>query len=248
MNSAYITNQGVKTVTMDAGILPNNLGLGSLNIWAPVGGSNLVLLSDVGINRPLLVSNVTLDVRMRGALQITNSSLIVTSVFAGSGVSFNIWAGNVTLDSGSIIVREASSSSSLTVVTRVGRTNAATLNINGGSMYSSAMQVGQQGLPNARSHGKVRMTGGLLTVPGELSIGTSLNCTGVVEMVGGQIYVPNHLTNITRVADQGVGVMTVSNALVSVGNVSVGRHDLADGRLVMLKDGIFVAIHLAGKA
>src|SRR5207247_5544303 len=56
--------------------------------------------------------------------------------------------------------------------------------------------------------------------------------------VGGQIIVPNHLTNITRIGDQGSGLMTVSNATVSLGDVSVGRHDSADGTLVLLQDGL----------
>ncbi len=236
-SGTYVTNAGSKSVTLNAATPQNNLTIGSLNIWAPASGSNHVLLSDLGAGRTLLVSNVTMDVRMRGALQITNSALVVTSVFAAGGVAMNIWAGSVTLDSGSIVVRENSASGNLSIVTRVGRTNVASLNINGGSMYSSSMQVGQSGLANSRSHGTVRMAGGLLTVPGELSIGTSVNCTGVVEMVGGQIYVPNNFTNITRVGDQGVGLLMVSNALVSVGNISVGRHNNSDGTVVLLQDG-----------
>ncbi len=237
LGGVYITNNVTKTVTIEASTALNNLSINSLNIWAPANATNRLLLSEVGINRPLVVSNSTLDVRMRGALQITNSSLVVTSVFAGSGIAFNIWAGNVTLDSGSIIVREAAASTSLSIVTRVGRTNIATLNINGGSMLSSMMQIGQAGFLNSRSHGTVRMTGGLLTIPGELSIGNSASCTGIVDMVGGQIVVPNHLTNITRIGDQGSGLMVVSNANVSLGDVSVGRHDSSDGTLVLLRDG-----------
>ena len=237
LSGVYVTNAGSKTVTIDAATPAGNLTIGSLNIWAATNATNRVLLSDV-TSRPLLVSNVTMDVRMRGVLQITNSSLVVTSVFAGAGVAFNIWAGEVTLDSGSIIARESSASTSVNVVTRVGRTNIASLNINGGFMYSSAMQVGQAGFLTSRSHGTIRMTGGLLTVPGELSVGTSLNCTGVVDMVGGRIFVPNNLTNITRIGDQGVGLMVVSNAVVSVGNVSVGRHDSSDGTLVLLAGGL----------
>ena len=193
-SGVYITNSGAKTVTLNAATPLDKLAIGSLNIWAPTNGSTRVVLSDLGVDRRLLLSNVTMDVRMHGALQITNSALVVTSVFAAGGIALNIWAGSVTLDSGSIVVRETSASSSLAVVTRVGRTNVATLNINGGTMYSSSMQVGQSGLLNSRSHGTVRMSGGLLTVPGELSVGTSVNCTGVVDMVGGQIFVPNNLT------------------------------------------------------
>lgn len=234
----YITNAGTKAVTIDAPTPPQNLVINSLNVWAPNGGSNTLRLADVGTNNPLVLSNVNLTIRTRGALQITNSSLIVTNVFNAPGVDFNIWAGSVTLDSGSIIVRGSAADTNLVTPTRIGRTNVAMLTINGGFMYSSMMDVGQAGILNARSHGTVQMTGGLLTVPGELSIGTSLNCTGVVNMVGGRLVVPNNLTNITRVGDQGYGRLFVSNAIASLGNVSVGRHPNSDGLLVMLKDGL----------
>src|SRR6266536_603123 len=49
----------------------------SLNIWAAPNFTNALLLSDLGVNKTLLVSNSTLDVRMRGALQVANSSLVV---------------------------------------------------------------------------------------------------------------------------------------------------------------------------
>ena len=238
LGGVYVTNAGSKTVTLDALTPSGNLSINSLNIWAAPNFTNTLLLSDLGANKTLLVSNSTLDVRMRGALQVANSSLVVTSAFAGGGVSFNIWAGSVTLDSGSILLREPASAIYPSMVTRVGRTNAATLTINGGSMLSSMMQVGQAGQLNSRSHGTIRMTGGILTVPGELSIGTSVHCTGVVDMVGGQLVVPNNLTNITRIGDQGAAWMTVSNATAFLGNVSVGRHDTAQGTLVLLAGGL----------
>ncbi|HEU0011894.1 MAG TPA: hypothetical protein VFT34_18915, partial [Verrucomicrobiae bacterium] len=238
LGGVYVTNAGSKTVTIDALTPSGNLSINSLNIWAAPNFTNTLLLSDLGVNKTLLVSNSTLDVRMRGALQVANSSLVVTSAFAGGGVSFNIWAGSVTLDSGSILLREPASAIYPSMVTRVGRTNAATLTINGGSMLSSMMQVGQAGQLNSRSHGTIRMTGGILTVPGELSIGTSVHCTGVVDMVGGQLVVPNNLTNITRIGDQGAAWMTVSNATAFLGNVSVGRHDTAQGTLVLLAGGL----------
>jgi hypothetical protein len=238
LGGVYVTNAGTKTVTIDAGTPAANLFINSLNVWAPPNATNTLWLQGLGTNTPLVVSNSTLDVRMRGDLRITDSSLIVASAFTGSGISFNIWAGSATLDSGTLLLREPPSTISPSMVTRVGRTNVAILNINGGFMQSSLMQVGQAGLPNSRSHGTVRMTGGVLKVLGELSIGTSLNCTGVVDMIGGQIVVPINPTNITRIGDQGVGLMTVANATVTVGDVSVGRHDSSEGTLVLLPGGL----------
>ena len=239
LGGVYISNATTKTVTIDSLTSANNLAINSLNVWAPTNATNTLLLSNVGVARPLMASNTTVDIRMRGALRITDSSLVVTSVFVGGGVAFNIWAGSVTLDSGSIVVRESAASTNVSTVTRVGRTNVASLAINGGTMFSSMMQVGQAGLLNSRSHGTLRMSGGLLTVPGELSVGTSVNCTGIVNLAGGELRVPNNLTNITRIGDQGVGMMTVSNGIVSLGTVSVGRHDSSEGTVVLQAGGLF---------
>src|SRR5262249_30995536 len=87
----------------------------------------------------------------------------------------------------------------------------------------------------------VRMTGGELIVQGELSIGKSLQCTGVVEMTGGRLLVVNNLTNITRVGDEGAGTMIVSNASALVGDVSVARHETSVGTLVLRDAGTFDA-------
>ena len=233
LGSTYITNSGTKTVTIDAETPITNLFINGLNVWAPAGATNTLFLRDVGTNMPLVVSNQTLTVANRGALRITNSSLVVT----GNFISFNVWAGTVTLDSGLILAREEPISSNVTVVTRIGRTNTATLTINGGEMYATRLLLGESpGSQFARSRGVLNMNGGLLTVAAEFSIGDALSCTGQVNMTGGEINALDQGTNVTRVGDFGRGELTVSNAVFNVGNVSVARHDGAIG-IVTLQPG-----------
>ena len=231
---AFITNLTTKTVAVDAPTPVANLFVNGLNVWAPASTTNTLRLADVGTNSPLVVSNGTLTVARGGLIEVTNSSLVVTGRF----INFNVWAGGVTLDSGSIIAREEPFTTNVTVVTRIGRTNAATLTINGGFMQTTELQVGESpGLQFGRSRGTVRMSGGLLKVTGELSVGNSASCTGSVEITGGQLLVPNNLTNITRIGDEGTGTMTVSNAAVLLGDTSVARHDRSVGTLVLLPGG-----------
>jgi len=233
----YITNDTTKTVTVDADTPTTNLFINSLNVWAPANTTNTLLLASVTTNRPLVVSNQTATVAGGGLVVVEDSSLVVTGRF----ISFNVWAGEVRLDSGSIIVREAPLTTNVTVVTRVGRSNVATLTLNGGYMETSDLYLGESpGARFAKSHGRLRINGGLLNVNGEFSIAKSAGCTGTVEMVDGQLVVPNNLTNILRIGDMGDGLMTVSNAVANAGDVSVARHDGARGTFVLLPGGQFI--------
>jgi T5SS/PEP-CTERM-associated repeat protein len=236
LGGTYITNASTKTVTVDALTPLTNLFINSLNIWGRTNTTNTLLLSDLGTNSPLVVSNATLTIAKGGAVVVTNSSLVVTGRF----INFNVWAGDVTLESGSIIAREEPLTTNVTVMTRIGRTNVATLTINGGLMHASMMQVGESpGAQFGQSDGRVRITGGVLSIGGELSIGSSLLCTGTLAMTGGELIVANNLTNVMRIGDDGVGTMIISNATASVGDVSVGRHDGAVGTLVLAEGAFF---------
>src|SRR5437762_11275100 len=53
----YITNQAMKTVTVDAPTPTINLFINSLNVWGPSGTTNTLLLCGGTTNHPLVVSN-----------------------------------------------------------------------------------------------------------------------------------------------------------------------------------------------
>jgi len=232
-----ITNGGTKTVTIDS--TATNLILNNLTLLAPAGATNTLSMVDVGTNKPLVLlsSASPLAIAKGGALYLTNSSLVIT----GTAVGLTVWAGDVTMDSGSIVVRDEPATTNVTVKARIARTNEASLNINGGFAQFSSLILGDSpGTQFPRCRGTMSMSGGLLNVLGELSVADSPGCTGLVFMTGGQIQVPNHFTNTTRIGNYGIGQMFVSNATLLIPNVSVGRHDGCSGLLTLQENGIGV--------
>ncbi len=156
-------------------------------------------------------------------------------------MGLTVWAGTVTLDSGSMIVRDEPATTNVTVKARIGRTNEASLNINGGLAQFGSLLIGESpGTQFLRSRGTMTMSGGILNVLGELSVAESPGCTGVVFMTGGQIQIPSQFTNTTRIGNYGIGEMTVSNATLSIPNVSVGRHDGSSGLLTLQNNAVAV--------
>jgi T5SS/PEP-CTERM-associated repeat protein len=235
LGSTFITNAGTKVVTVDSATPGPNRFINSLTLSAPVGATNTLFLRDLGLTGPLVVSNSSFNIYRGGALALTNSSLLVTGRF----LSFNVWMGDVTLDSGLLSAREEPLTTNVTVVTRLGRTNAATLTINGGLMEVSQLLIGESpGAQFGRSSGTARLRDGELRVTGELSIGESASCTGRVEVTGGQLTELNQQTNVMRVGDLGFGFLTISNARAALGNVSVARHDGAVGLVTLLGNGV----------
>jgi T5SS/PEP-CTERM-associated repeat protein len=230
-----ITNANTKTVVVDALTPPLNLVITALNLSGPDETTNTLRLEDLGPANPFVVSNATLSMYRGSALVVTNSSLLVT----GRAIAFNVDMGEVTLESGSIVVRDEPPTPNVTVFTRIGRTNTATLTINDGTMEASTLRIGAlRSASMGRSDGTVYLRGGLLQVAAELSIADGIQCTGLVHMTGGRLQVINNLTNITRVGDYGFGRMIVANAAAELGNVSVARHDQAVGLLVVESGGL----------
>src|SRR2546430_3243318 len=140
-----------------------------------------------------------------------------------------------------MVVRADPATTNVTVKARIARTNEASLTINGGLAQFSSLILGDSpGTQFPRSRGTMSISGGILNVLGELSVGDSPRCTGLVFMTAGQIQVPNHFTNTTRIGNYGVGQMVVSNATLLIPNVSVGRHDGSSGLLTLQDNAIAV--------
>ena len=231
----HLTNANSKTITIDALTPATNLIINRIDITGRSEATNTLVLQDMGTNNPLVIANNLFSLYRGGVVQITNSALVLTGQLA----EFNMWMGEVTLESGLILVREEPVTSNVTVKARVGRTNVAVLTINGGLFESSRLQVGETPNPAlGLSHGTVRLRGGQLKVHSELSIGDSASCTGIVEVTGGELIIPNNLTNITRVGDLGFGVLRVTNATAFLNNVSVARHDGSVGLLLIQSNAV----------
>src|SRR6266542_3269833 len=234
LGSTLITNASTKTVTIDALTPSTNLTINSLTISGPGASTNTLLLADVGTNNPLTLVSSELKIAQGGALIVTNSSLVLTG---SSSQGLNLFAGSATLESGSLRVIEDPGATNITVLVRVGRTNAASLTIDGGVMEAGTVLVAESPFPQFSSQGTIRITDGLLSLSAELSIGEGSRGTGVVEVLGGRLQIADNQTNITRVGNLGVGQMVVSNATVSLGNMSVARHDGALGTLIVQTNG-----------
>jgi len=230
-----IANSNSKTVTIDALTPSTNLAINSLTISGTANSTNTLLLSNAGTNNPLTLSNsAELKITQGGALIVTNSSVVLTGSF---GQGFNLYAGQATIESGSIRVIEDSDVTNVTVLIRIGRTNAASLTINGGVLEAGTVLVAETPFAQFSSQGTIRIAGGMMSLSGELSIGVGARGNGLVEVLGGQLQIANNQTNITRVGDNGVGQMMVSNAAVSIGNMSVARHDGSYGTLFVQTNG-----------
>jgi T5SS/PEP-CTERM-associated repeat protein len=214
-----ITNDNTKTVTIDALTPSTNLTVQSLTLSAPPGATNTLLLSDVGTNNPLTFQT-GLELQDGAALRVTNSGILLQ--LTNDHVNID---GSVTLDSGFIDFGDT------TVTTRVGRATSGVLYINSGTVSAGALTVG--GLTN--STGAVNMTGGLLSISSLLSIGRNQSTTGIFSMSGGQVSV---LDDDTRVGDEGVGSMMISNATATFTNLQVGRDLTASGTLTLQPGGV----------
>ena len=232
--ATYITNGNTKTVTIDALTPSTNLTINSLTISGQGSGANTLALVNVGTNNPLTLLSSELKITQRGALVVTNSSLVLTGSFSQG---FKIVAGTATLESGSIRIIEDPGVTDTTVIVRVGQTNAASLIINGGVMEAGTLLLADAPFVQFGAEGRLRITAGLLSLAGVLSIGDGTRGTGVAEVLGGELRVANNQTNIARVGDNGVGQMIVSNAKAFLGNVSVARHDGALGTLTLQPNG-----------
>jgi T5SS/PEP-CTERM-associated repeat protein len=214
-----ITNDLTKTVTINALTPATNLTVQVLTLTAPPGATNTLLLTDAGTNNPL-VFQTGLELEDGAALHITNSALMVQ--LTNDHVNID---GSMTLDSGFIDFGDIS------VTTRVGRATSGVLTINGGLMAVGIMTIG--GLTN--SSGNAIMNGGTLLVRGLLSVGRNATTVGSFSLLGGQLTVTN---DDTRIGDQSIGSMTISNATAIVTNLQVGRDPLSGGTLILGNGGL----------
>lgn len=219
----HITNANTKTITIDATTPATNLTITTLKLGAPPGATNTLLLSDAGTNNPL-VCQVALALTDGAAMRITNSALFVDII--NSGVDID---GSMTLDSGWITFGDT------TVTARVGRATSGQLLINSGAVTTGALTVG--GLTN--SSGVMSLNGGTLNIARLFSVGRNASTTGSVFMAGGQLIATND--DAARVGDSGIGQMTVSNSVVTLTNLNVGRNPLSVGAFT-LQNGAAVSL------
>src|SRR4029077_8090797 len=103
-----------------------------------------------------------------------------------------------------------------TVTARVGRATSGAFTINSGLVSAGAVTVG--GLTN--SSGVLNLNGGTLNIASLFSVGRNPGTTGNVFIAGGQL---TAVGEIARIGDTDFGQMTVSNAVMLLTNLNVGR-------------------------
>ncbi len=211
-----ITNDVSKTITVDSTTATTNLTVQKLTINAPPGATNTLLLSSLTLTNPLVLQT-GLELQDGAAIRITNSAL--QTLLTNDHVNID---GSLTLDSGLIDFGD------VTVTARVGRVTSGTFTINGGTVWAGALTVGGE----TNSSGFLNVNGGVLNIASLFSTGRNPGTTGTVAVAGGQINVTN---DDTRIGDEGVGVMSVSNAALVLNNLQVGRDN--PGSLSLLQGG-----------
>jgi T5SS/PEP-CTERM-associated repeat protein len=208
-----ITNDLTKTVTIDSSVAAANLTIASLNVYAPTGSINTLLVSNGDTNNPLFVFN-SVRVDPGGVVEVTNSALGVDI-----GPKFIHVNGELKLDSGIITLGDASST------TKVANATSGTLTVESGAVSAGALKIGADA-PGAT--GFMNMSGGSLDVSSLFSIGHDVGTTGIVSVVGGQITVTN---DDLRIGDSGYGSLTLSNCTLLSTNINIGRDAQAVGQL-----------------
>ena len=175
-----IANTGTKTVTIDAATPVANLSVRSIQVSAPSGFTNTLLVKDVSAGSPLTTSKALL-VASGGVLWVTNSTMSV-------GDTFDVLGGSVQMESGLI----DSTPNSINI--RVGRASGATgtFTQNGGTVSTFGLSVGA--LANAR--GIYTLNAGAILSPFLTTLGDAINSTGILSIVSGQLIATNDLTKI----------------------------------------------------
>ncbi len=198
-----IANTGTKTVTIDAATPVANLSVRSIQISAPNGFTNTLLVKDVSVVSPLTTSKPLL-ISSGGLLIVTNSSL-------SAGDTFDMLGGNARLESGLI----DSTLNSINI--RVGRASGvtATFTQNGGTVNTYGLSVGSL----ANSQGIYTLNAGTLLSSSLTTLGDAINSTGIVSIVSGQFIATNDLT---KIGNFGVGQLNQSGGTSSFSFLSLG--------------------------
>lgn len=212
-----INNANTKTVTLDASIQNQDLVINQLTVSAPPGFTNTLLLSNVGIDRPLSLRYI-LTVAGGGHIVITNSALRLEGAPPGDLVVSN---GAITLDDGLL--------ETVGTIMRVGRGARGELLVNRGTvLVGTNLQVGV----STNGFGVFQLHGGTVNVQRKFDVADDNHSTGIVVVTGGTLLATNPLINAT-IGDQGLGMLTISNGLVRLSDVDIGRATNSQGAVTL---------------
>ncbi len=216
-NFILITNAGSKTVTIDSATAAANLAIRRLTVSAPGDALNTLQLTDLDTNQPLQLSS-TLTVGPGGVINVSNSAVSIDGTLGGL---LNVTAGSVNLGGGLI-------DCSTVTITKIGNANGSsgTLILNGGTMLAQQLKFGAA----VGSQGALNQSNGLLNCSSLVSLGDSLNSTGIVFLAGGQLIATN---DITKVGNIGCGQMTIAGGSANFAFLNLGENAGSAGTLLV---------------
>jgi hypothetical protein len=203
--SVFITNATTKTVTIDAttvlsNALNNCMTISNLMMQATGPNFNTLQLTGAGTNTPLRILN-EVAINSGGVLLVTNSVLRVDGLTGGSlAVDGNVW-----VTGGQLVTTNASAFIGFNGVGQMAVSNGTWL---GGTVVLSEAPGSQ---------GALTFAGGTNTLS-RLTLGDDANALGTVWLTGGLLVVSND-TSIG--ANAGNGAMTISNGTWLAQQVSV---------------------------
>ncbi|HTL56092.1 MAG TPA: hypothetical protein VL361_10465 [Candidatus Limnocylindrales bacterium] len=209
-------NTGVGSLTLNGGTML----VSSLQLGAVSGAQGILTVGDGTLNASSLLT-VGYAVNSTGMVSVTGGQLLATNDITYVGKS---GFGQMTITGGNATFASLS----------VGNNADGFLSVTGGQLTIRSrttndwLQIGNIG------QGQFNLSGGTVVSFAELHLGDDSSGfgtgSGTALITGGQLFATNDTTAIGR---YGPGQMTVSNALVMLTNVSVGRHDGAVGTLTL---------------
>ncbi len=234
LSATFITNGSSKTVTIDAITVsnyPGSMTLTNLNVAAPPGATNTLLLSTSGTNTPLHLSE-GLYVQSGGLVDVENSLLQLDSWPANGYVNVT----NSTVD-GTLLVQNGGQIT-LSGVTQevvqliIGNVATGQMTVSGGTITGGQSMIDIGYAPG--SQGTLTIATGATVLTSVISIGRNPGATGTVWMTGGQLIATNDppIDDI-YVGDEGTGQMTISNGTVLLRAVLVACFFGAQGTFTM---------------
>jgi hypothetical protein len=231
MTNGFTSPQTAKTNTVDATTVLSNavnscMTLSNLILSAPlanngtqnVQGKNVVFVSNTGTTALRITETLTLSTG--AAISITNSTLRAD----GAGVFVSVYDdGDIWLTGGTFLMTNE--------IMELGNVARGTLTVSNGTTEIGALEIGE----TPGSAGTLTVADGTNTLDGYMLVGYSGGATGAVWMTGGRMVATS---SVTRVGNDGVGQMTLSNGAWAAQALEIGSIAGGNGTLTLVAGSV----------
>jgi len=209
--SAYITNDVSKTVTIDSftsGVYPGTMTVSNLFLSAPVGVTNALDLSDAGTNVPLRILD-TFGISSGGLLSLANAALSMSVMTNANVLNISITNSFLTVDGVVVLNSNGFLMADSGIYAGVETNATGVVLLNGGQLFltnTSPSAIGVNGVGQLIvSNGQVQAASSFIFV------GAGKGSQGTLTLAGGN-YVASPVARLVVGMETGaVGVVTVSS-------------------------------------